>query len=83
MCVHCPHIPETWDLFTLLGQPVFIKLLPAINAFIAITFVVLNMSQGKEYLNTPVIAQRKGYNYSKPHELNYTNMDLLKCLCLQ
>ena len=78
------NIPETWDLFTLLdtgGQPEFINMLPAINATTAITFVVLNLSKGKECLNTPVIAQykREGYKYTK-HELSYTNMDLLKCL---
>ena len=77
-------IPDTWDLFTLLdtgGQPEFINMLPAINASTDITFVVLNLSEGKECLKTPVIAQykREGYNYTK-HELNYTNMDLLKCL---
>ena len=77
-------IPKTWDLFTLLdtgGQPEFINMLPAINASTAITFVVLNMSDGKECVNNAVIAQYKckGYNYSKS-ALKYTNMHLLKCL---
>ena len=77
-------LPKTWDLFTFLdtgGQPQFINMLPAINACTAITFVVLNMSSGKECLNEPVLAQYKckGYNYGN-HTLNYTNMHLLKCL---
>ena len=77
-------IPETWDLFTLLdtgGQPEFINMLPAINSSTAITFVVLNMSKGKECLKNSVIAQYEceGYNYDKC-ESKYTNIDLLKCL---
>ena len=77
-------IPKTFDLFTLLdtgGQPEFINLLPAINASTAITFVVVNMSEGKQCLDNPVKAQykREGFNYT-PHKLKYTNMHLLKCL---
>ena len=77
-------IPKTWDLFTLLdtgGQPEFINMLPAINASTAITFVVLNISDGKECLDNSVIAQYKckGYSYSKS-PLKYTNRHLLKCL---
>ena len=77
-------MPKTWDLFTLLdtgGQPEFINMLPAINASTAITFVVLNISSGRQCLNNSVIAQYKceGYNYSKC-SLKYNNMHLLKCL---
>ena len=77
-------IPDTWDLFTLLdtgGQPEFINMLPAINSSTAITFVVLNISDGKDCLNKLVTAQYKceGYNYDKSN-LKYTNMHLLKCL---
>ena len=77
-------IPETWDHFTLLdtgGQPEFINMLPAINSATAITFVILNMSDGKACLNNLVKAQfkREGYNYSN-HDAEYTNMHLLKCL---
>ena len=78
------NIPDTWDLFTLLdtgGQPEFINMLPAINSATAITFVVLNISDGKDCLNKLVTAQYKceGYNYDKC-DLKYTNMHLLKCL---
>ena len=77
-------LPETWDLFTLLdtgGQPEFINMLPAINNSTAITFIVLNISDGKNCLNNLVTAQYKceGYIYDKCH-LKYTNMHLLKCL---
>ena len=77
-------IPDTWDLFTLLdtgGQPEFINMLPAINSSTAITFVVLNISDGKDCLNKLVTAQYtcEGYNYDKSN-LKYTNMHLLKCL---
>ena len=78
------NVPETWDLFTFLdtgGQPEFINMLPAINSSTAVTFVVLNMSDGRECLNKLVKAQYEceGYNY-KEHNLKYTNMHLLKCL---
>ena len=68
-------IPKTWDLFTLLdtgGQPEFINMLPAINSSTAITFVVLNISSGKQCLHDSVIAQYKceGYNYSTEMFLN-------------
>ena len=77
-------IPETWDLFTLLdtgGQPEFINMLPAINSSTAITFVVMNISDGKDCLKNTVVGQyvHEGYNYSKC-TLKYTNMHLLKCL---
>ena len=77
-------IPETWDLFTLLdtgGQPEFINMLPAINSATAITFVVLNMSDGKACLNNFVKAQFKceDYDYSD-YDAKYTNVHLLKCL---
>ena len=77
-------IPETWDLFTFLdtgGQPEFINMLPAINAYTAITFIVLNMSTGKKCLNDPVISQykREGFDYNNI-TLKYTNLHLLKCL---
>ena len=78
------NIPETWDLFTLLdtgGQPEFINMLPAINSSTAITFVVLNMSEGRDCLNNLVTAQYecKGYNYDN-HDVKYANIHLLKCL---
>ena len=78
------NIPKTWDLFTFLdtgGQPEFINMLPAINNATAVTFVVLNISDGKDCLNNGVVAQYQcdGYNYEQCI-LKYTNMHLLKCL---
>ena len=78
------YLPKTWDLFTFLdtgGQPEFINMLPAINSATAVTFVVLNISDGKDCLNNRVVAQYQcdGYDY-KQCNLKYTNMYLLKCL---
>ena len=77
-------IPETWDLFTFLdtgGQPEFINMLPAINSSTAITFVVLNMSDGNDCLKSKVVAQYQhdSYNYDEC-TMKYTNIHLLKCL---
>lgn len=76
-------VPD-WDLFTLLdtgGQPQLINMLPAINHSTAITFIVLNISEGKECLNNQIIAQYNStsHNY-KEHKLKYTNKHLLECL---
>ena len=76
--------PKTYDLFTLMdtgGQPEFVNLLPAINTFTAITFIVLNMSEGKQCLNTPVVAKYECAGYYKYAEqnLHYKNVDLLEC----
>ena len=79
-------MPKTWDLFTLLdtgGQPEFIDLLPAINSSTAITFIILNLSDGKDGLENPIEAkfERKGYDKDKyKHTLGYSYKDLLKCL---
>ena len=77
-------MPKTWDIFTLLdtgGQPEFINLLPAINSSTAITFVIINLSDGRKSLSTPIIAKydKKNYDY-KRYNLGYSNKDLLKCL---
>ena len=77
-------IPKTWDLFTLLdtgGQPEFINMLPAINSSTAITFIVLNLSDGRNSLSSPIMAEfdKKDYNYQQ-YKLGYSNKDLLKCL---
>ena len=76
-------LPDIWDTFTLLdtgGNPEFI-MLPAISTCADITFIVLDISNGKECLNTPVKAQYKleGYNYTR-HDLKYTNKYMLKYL---
>ena len=79
-------IPETWDLFTFLdtgGQPEFINLLPAINSSTAITFIILNLSDGKKSLENYIEAkfEREGYDKDKyEYKLGYSNKDLLKSL---
>ena len=75
-------LPEVWDVLTLLdtgGQPEFINLLPTINASTAIAFVIFNMCDGFDCLDTPVIAQHSNISYEKC-KLNYSNFNLLKCL---
>lgn len=77
-------IPDTWDLFTLLdtgGQPEFINMLPAINASTDITFIVMDISEGRECLNTKIKAIYKNDKYKYGEQiLKYTNKDLLNCL---
>jgi len=75
-------VPEVWDLLTLLdtgGQPEFVNMLPAINASTALTFLVLDMSEGSKCLDQPVVAQHSDQNY-RSHTKNYTNLHLLECL---
>ena len=53
-------MPKTWDLFTLLdtgGQPEFINMLPAINSSTAITFIILDLSDGKDGLEKKIEAK--------------------------
>ena len=78
------NLPDTWDTFTLLdtvGIPELINMMPAINTCADITFIVLDISNGKECLSTPITAQyqSEGYNYSK-HNLKYTKRYFLQCL---
>ena len=79
-------MPKTWDLFTLLdtaGQPEFINMLPAINSSTAITFIILNLSDGEDGLENPIEAkfERRGYDKDEyKHTLGYSYKDLLKCL---
>ena len=78
-------IPDEWDLFTFLdtgGQPEFINMLPAINASTDITFVVMDISEGRECLNTNIKPIYKNEKYTKYGEqiLKYTHRDLLNCL---
>ena len=75
-------LPEVWDVLTLLdtgGQPEFINLLPTINAFTAIAFVIFNMCDEFDCLNNPVIAQHSSISHEKC-KLNYSNFSLLRGL---
>ena len=77
-------VPETWDVLTLLdtgGQPEFISMLPAISTATALTFVVLDLSGGKDCLHKQVLAQHSNSGY-KMHNKNYTNRQLLECLLM-
>ena len=73
---------EVWNILTLFdtgGQPEYINLLPAINAIAAVNFLVLDVSNGEECLDQPVLAQHSSKTYNK-RELGYTNLNLLECL---
>ena len=75
-------VPETWDMLTLVdtgGQPEFINMLPAISTATDVTFVVLNLSDGKECLSKEVEAQHSDPGYNNCYK-KYTNKQLLKCL---
>ena len=79
-------LPKTWDIFTLHtgGNPEFmnINMLPAISTCADITFIVLDISNGKECLNTlvPWRYDSKDYNYYSTHDLKYTNKYMLNYL---
>ena len=77
-------ISETWDIFTLLdtgGQPEFINMLPVINSSTAITFVVLNISDGKDSLKSSVTMEYECAGYdNNEHDLTHTNKHQLKSL---
>ena len=85
--VHQPvseNLPDTWDMFTLLdtdGNPELINIMLAINMCADITFIVMDISNGKECLSTSITIQyqSKGYNYSE-HPLKHTKKYLLQCL---
>ena len=75
-------VPEVWDLLTLLdtgGQPEFVNMLPAINASTALTFLVLNLSEGTNCLDQSVVAQHSDPHY-KSYTKSYSNLHLLECL---
>ena len=74
-------LSETWNILTLLDidcQPELINMLSAINDSAAITFVVLNVSEGIKCLDLPVDMPNKR-NYRK-YKTNHSNAYLLKCL---
>ena len=78
---------EIWDLLTFMdtgGQPQFISMLPAVNSFAMITFIVHKMeSDGQKSLNKIVEVQygnEKGEIISKMHPHSYTYHQLIETL---
>ena len=79
-------LKEVWDVLTFMdtgGQPQFISMLPAVNMFAMITFIVHKMTGGKASLTEKVIVQhgdKGGYQSFKPHAHEYTYHNLIKTL---
>ena len=76
-----------WDILTLMdtgGQPQFISMLPAVNSFAMITFIVHKMETGgQNSLNKIVKVQygdEKGEISYKPHPHKYTYLQLIETL---
>ena len=78
---------EIWDILTFMdtgGQPQFISMLPAVNSFAMITFIVHKvLPGGRESLNKIVEVQygnKKGEVSFKPHPHKYTYHQLIETL---
>ena len=78
---------EVWDILTFMdtgGQPQFISMLPAVNSFAMITFIVHKMEKGGQIsLNKIVKVQygnEKGEISYKPHPHKYTYLQLIETL---
>ena len=78
---------EVWDILTFMdtgGQPQFISMLPAVNSFAMITFIVHKMETGgQDSLNKIVKVQygnKKGEISYTPHPHKYTYLQLIETL---
>ena len=78
---------EVWDILTFMdtgGQPQFISMLPAVNSFAMITFIVHRIEKGgQNALNEIVKVQygnEKGEISYKPHPHKYTYLQLIETL---
>ena len=81
-----PQLKEIWDILTFMdtgGQPQFISMLPAVNSFSMITFIVHKMTGGKTSLTEKVMVKhgnKSGRESFKPHAREYTYHELIKTL---
>ena len=74
---------KIWDILTFVdtgGQPQFINMLPVVNSFAMITFIVHDMCNGLHKLVEVKHKNEKGEDYEKPYEEKYTNLVLIKTL---
>ena len=80
------HPGEVWDILTFMdtgGQPQFISMLPVINSFAMITYIVHNMIGGKKNLHNKVEVKhgnKNGESSFTPYLENYTHLQLIKTL---
>ena len=81
------HFGQVWDILTFMdtgGQPQLISMLPAVNSFAMITFIIHKLEEGgKESLRKTVEVQygnEKGKITSDMHRPNYTYLQLIETL---
>ena len=79
-------VEKVWNILTFIdtgGQPQFISMLPAVNSFAMITFIVHKMTGGKESLTQKVVVthgNEHGNNSFKQRTHEYTYHQLIKTL---
>ena len=79
-------VEKVWDILTFIdtgGQPQFISMLPAVNHFAMITFIVHNMTGGKKSLTQKVVVthgNEHGQISSEQRTREYTYHQLIKTL---
>ena len=75
-----------WNILTFMdtgGQPQFISMLPTVNSFAMITFIIHNMTGGKKSLDNKVMVQhgnQQGEHSFQPHPCECTYIQLIKTL---
>ena len=77
---------EVWDILTFMdtgGQPQYISMLPAVNSFAMITFIVHKMTGGRKSLDDKFIIKHgneEGEHSFTPYEHECTYLQLIKTL---
>ena len=74
---------KMWDILTFVdtgGQPQFINMLPVVNSFAMITFIVHDMSKGLHKPVEVIHKNEEGKDFYKSYEEKYTNLVLIKTL---
>ena len=74
---------KIWDILTFVdtgGQPQFINMLPVVNSFEMITFIVHDMSKGLHNKVEVMHKDKKGEDSHNPYTEKYTNLELIKTL---
>ena len=78
---------EVWDILTFMdtgGQPQFISMLPAVNSFAMVTFIVHKMETGGQNSLRKIVkvqyGDEKGEISNKPHPHKYTYLQLIETL---
>ena len=77
---------KVWDILTFMdtgGQPQYISMLPAVNSFAMITFIVHKMTGGRKSLDDKFMVQhgnKNGEHSFTPYEHECTYLQLIKTL---